>query len=114
MKNDQIAVFVEERKWDYRSMSSIFYLWFIVYFGAPRRLPFILNLFFPLCFITCHPNQFTTHLAHFVAFGFTAALLEGLPIIGIVFEVSNRIGAAMWAYGMFRLFFVWLYLLLRS
>ncbi|SJL15113.1 uncharacterized protein ARMOST_18597 [Armillaria ostoyae] len=46
----QIAVFMEERKWDYRT------------------------------------------------FGFTAAILEGLPIIGIVFTVSNRVGAAMWAH----------------
>ncbi|KAF8185721.1 hypothetical protein BJ912DRAFT_1022889 [Pholiota molesta] len=50
MSKDQVAVFMEERKWDYRS------------------------------------------------FGFAAALLEGLPIIGLVFTVSNRIGAAMWAY----------------
>jgi hypothetical protein len=35
------------------------------------------------------------------AFGFTASLLEGLPIIGLVFTVSNRIGAAMWAHGPF-------------
>lgn len=33
-------------------------------------------------------------------FGFTAALLERLPIIGIVFSISNRIGAAMWAHDM--------------
>jgi hypothetical protein len=33
------------------------------------------------------------------AFGFVAALLERLPIIGLVFSVSNRIGAAMWAHG---------------
>ena len=33
------------------------------------------------------------------AFGFTAALLESLPIIGLVFTISNRIGAAMWAHG---------------
>ncbi|KAJ3574274.1 hypothetical protein NP233_g1870 [Leucocoprinus birnbaumii] len=32
------------------------------------------------------------------AFGFAAALLEGLPIIGLVFMVSNRVGAAMWAH----------------
>jgi hypothetical protein len=29
------------------------------------------------------------------AFGFTAALLERLPLVGLVFSVSNRIGAAM-------------------
>jgi len=50
MTRNQVAVFMEERKWDYRT------------------------------------------------FGFTAALLEGLPIIGLVFTVSNRIGAAMWAH----------------
>lgn len=50
MTEDQVAVFVEERKWDYR------------------------------------------------AFGFTAALLEGIPVIGLLFTVSNRIGAAMWAH----------------
>ncbi|KAF7288712.1 hypothetical protein HMN09_01377200 [Mycena chlorophos] len=50
MTPEQIAVFMEERKWDYRT------------------------------------------------FGFTAALLEGLPIIGLVFSVSNRVGAAMWAH----------------
>ncbi len=44
--------------------------------------------------------KFVTYLVYVVAFGLVAALLEGLPIIGIVFEVSNRIGAAMWAYGM--------------
>jgi len=50
MTPEQIAVFMEERKWDYR------------------------------------------------AFGFTAALLESLPIVGLVFMVSNRVGAAMWAH----------------
>ncbi|KAF8220557.1 hypothetical protein L208DRAFT_1448008 [Tricholoma matsutake] len=50
MTPHQIAVFMEERKWDYR------------------------------------------------IFGFTAALLEGLPIVGLVFTVSNRVGAAMWAH----------------
>ncbi|KAI0647819.1 hypothetical protein C8Q79DRAFT_1109783 [Trametes meyenii] len=32
------------------------------------------------------------------SFGFTAALVERLPIIGLIFSVSNRIGAAMWAH----------------
>ncbi|KAJ7072180.1 hypothetical protein C8F01DRAFT_1205809 [Mycena amicta] len=50
MTERQIAVFMEERKWDYRT------------------------------------------------FGFTAALLEGLPIVGLIFTVSNRVGAAMWAH----------------
>ncbi|KAF9778885.1 hypothetical protein BJ322DRAFT_459428 [Thelephora terrestris] len=35
---------------------------------------------------------------HYRAFGFCAAVLEDLPIIGIFFSVSNRIGAAMWAH----------------
>ncbi|KAF8131440.1 hypothetical protein EV363DRAFT_1330070 [Boletus edulis] len=50
MTPHEIAVFIEERKWDYRS------------------------------------------------FGFAAALLEDIPIIGLAFTVSNRIGAAMWAH----------------
>ncbi|KAI0698014.1 hypothetical protein BC835DRAFT_1405525 [Cytidiella melzeri] len=50
MSEEQVATFIEERKWDYR------------------------------------------------AFGFTAALLEGLPLIGFVFTISNQIGAAMWAH----------------
>ncbi|WVN89115.1 uncharacterized protein L203_104331 [Cryptococcus depauperatus CBS 7841] len=32
------------------------------------------------------------------AFGFSAALLESVPIIGLFFSISNRIGAAMWAF----------------
>ncbi|KIM38279.1 hypothetical protein M413DRAFT_249073 [Hebeloma cylindrosporum] len=59
MTKQQIAIYMEERKWSYR------------------------------------------------IFGFTAALLEGLPIIGLVFTVSNRVGAAMWAYGRFP-FALWL------
>lgn len=39
-------------------------------------------------------------LAQFRMFGFTAALLEHLPIVGIAFSISNRIGAAMWAHDM--------------
>ncbi|TBU37229.1 hypothetical protein BD309DRAFT_974463 [Dichomitus squalens] len=50
MTKEQIAVFIEERKWEYR------------------------------------------------VFGFTAALVERIPIIGLIFSVSNRIGAAMWAH----------------
>ncbi|KIJ66628.1 hypothetical protein HYDPIDRAFT_129676 [Hydnomerulius pinastri MD-312] len=50
MTPHQEAVFIEERKWDYR------------------------------------------------LFGFAAALLEGLPVIGLAFTISNRIGAAMWAH----------------
>jgi len=44
---------------------------------------------------------FSRHTSDLVSlvFGFTAALLEGLPIIGLVFTVSNRVAAAMWAHG---------------
>ena len=30
------------------------------------------------------------------SFGFAASLLERIPIIGLFFSISNRIGAAMW------------------
>ncbi|KAH6891650.1 hypothetical protein BKA70DRAFT_1162581 [Coprinopsis sp. MPI-PUGE-AT-0042] len=50
MTDQQVAIFMEERKWSYR------------------------------------------------AFGFIAALLEGLPLVGPVFTISNRVGAAMWAF----------------
>jgi hypothetical protein len=43
--------------------------------------------------------DFITGLKTLSAFGFTAALLEGLPIMGLVFTISNRVGAAMWAHG---------------
>ena len=52
MQDHEIAVFMEERKWDYR------------------------------------------------AFGFSAALVESIPLAGLIFSVSNRIGAAMWAHGL--------------
>ncbi|KAE9402694.1 hypothetical protein BT96DRAFT_1017440 [Gymnopus androsaceus JB14] len=38
------------------------------------------------------------HKWDYRAFGFTAALLEGIPIIGLAFTISNRVGAAMWAF----------------
>ncbi|KAF8816229.1 hypothetical protein BYT27DRAFT_7230035 [Phlegmacium glaucopus] len=50
MTPHQVAVFIEERKWDYR------------------------------------------------LFGFAAALLENIPIVGLIFTISNRVGAAMWAH----------------
>jgi len=50
MTPEQVEVFVEERKWDYRM------------------------------------------------FGFVAALLESIPIIGLGLTISNRIGACMWAF----------------
>ena len=38
-------------------------------------------------------------MSYSLGFGFAAALVESLPIIGLFFSVSNRIGAAMWAFG---------------
>lgn len=32
------------------------------------------------------------------SFGFVAALMERIPLIGLIFSISNRIGAAMWAH----------------
>jgi len=34
----------------------------------------------------------------YYSFGFTAALVEMIPIIGLLFSISNRVGAAMWAF----------------
>ena len=65
----QIAIFTEERKWDYRCAG-----YFLLRLTMQSSLPLIV-------------------------FGFAAALLEGLPIVGLVFTISNRIGAAMWAHG---------------
>jgi len=67
MTPTEVAVFMEERKWDYRSMYSL-------------------------------PPRFTPNTAYAV-FGFAASLLESIPIVGLVFTISNRIGAAMWAFG---------------
>ncbi|KAG8920928.1 hypothetical protein FRC02_000563 [Tulasnella sp. 418] len=38
------------------------------------------------------------HKFDYYAFGFCSALLESLPIIGLLFSISNRIGGAMWAF----------------
>ncbi|KAI0045676.1 hypothetical protein FA95DRAFT_1543543 [Auriscalpium vulgare] len=38
------------------------------------------------------------HKWDYRAFGFVAALLESIPVAGLLFSVSNRIGAAMWAH----------------
>jgi len=50
MSKHEVALFMEERAWDYR------------------------------------------------LFGFTSALLESAPLIGIFFTISNRVGACMWAF----------------
>jgi len=39
-------------------------------------------------------------LKYWAVFGFAAALLEALPFIGLIFSISNQVGAAMWAHGM--------------
>ncbi|THH18330.1 hypothetical protein EW146_g2623 [Bondarzewia mesenterica] len=39
------------------------------------------------------------HRWDYRVFGFAAALLESIPFLGLLFSVSNRIGAAMWAHG---------------
>lgn len=72
MTTDQVSIFIEERKWDYRGT-----------FTTPL-LPCVLD------------NLLTLLLS---AFGFAAALAERLPLIGMIFSISNRIGAAMWAHG---------------
>ena len=46
-----------------------------------------------------HFAESWTELLMSPVFGFAAALLEGLPVIGLVFTISNRVGAAMWAHG---------------
>lgn len=34
----------------------------------------------------------------YATFGFTASFLESIPVLGLGFSVSNRVGAAMWAF----------------
>ena len=79
MTRHQTALFVAEHKWDYRSA---------------------------YCFVSCvisTPLMFIRQSSSFCpsAFGFAAALLETIPFIGLLFSVSNRIGAAMWAHGQY-------------
>ena len=71
MTKMQIAVFITEHYWDY-------------WCGCLLEL--------------CH-----TCLLIFLSwpvFGFIAALLETLPFVGMVFSISNQVGAAMWAHGL--------------
>jgi hypothetical protein len=74
MSAAQVDTFIQERKWDYRGAFSFIY--------TCIRFLYVALIFLP-------------------AFGFAAALLEGLPLVGFVFTVSNQIGAAMWAHGEF-------------
>jgi len=76
MTPQQVNVFMEERKWDYR--------------GKFEATP-------PSLFFSC------AEVLSFTVFGFVAALLEGIPIFGLVFMISNRVGAAMWAHGTLRI-----------
>jgi hypothetical protein len=69
MTPHEVAVFMEERKWDYRRTC-----------------------------IRSLPRARIAHIASLPVFGFVAALLESIPILGLVFSISNRIGAAMWAF----------------
>ena len=71
MTPEQVSVFMEERKWDYRG-TGVNISW-----NVQHKL-----------------TRCST------AFGFVAALLERIPLLGLVFSVSNRVGAAMWAVGM--------------
>ena len=70
MTPEQVSVFMEERKWDYRGTDAN---------------------------ISWNAHHLTRRA---IAFGFVAALLERIPLLGLVFSVSNRVGAAMWAVGM--------------
>jgi len=58
-------------------------------------------------YVSQHQLEFVDALMPIKVFGFAAALLEGLPIIGLMFTISNRIGAAMWAHGLPSSSIVW-------
>ncbi|PVG01687.1 hypothetical protein CPB86DRAFT_752347 [Serendipita vermifera] len=50
------------------------------------------------------PHQIATYMEErkwdYRLFGFTCAILETLPFIGLLFAISNQIGAAMWAHAL--------------
>ncbi|GAA6008454.1 hypothetical protein JCM10207_007117 [Rhodosporidiobolus poonsookiae] len=56
------------------------------YFQAKKMSPFQVELWV------------TERRTEYRLFGFFASLFERIPFIGLVFSVSNRIGAAMWAH----------------
>ncbi|SPO28821.1 uncharacterized protein UTRI_05135_B [Ustilago trichophora] len=58
----------------------------VPFFEAKRMSPFQIELW-----ITERQHAYRS-------FGFVAALMERIPLIGMVFSISNRIGAAMWAH----------------
>ncbi|BGP14857.1 hypothetical protein JCM10213v2_002812 [Rhodosporidiobolus nylandii] len=56
------------------------------FFEAKKMSPFQVELW-----VTERQNEYRS-------FGFVASLFERVPFLGLVFSVSNRIGAAMWAH----------------
>ncbi|GAA5986886.1 hypothetical protein JCM11641_006581 [Rhodosporidiobolus odoratus] len=56
------------------------------YFAAKKLSPFQIELWV------------TERQKGYRSFGFAACLLERIPFLGLVFSISNRIGAAMWAH----------------
>ncbi|KAF5384442.1 hypothetical protein D9615_003409 [Tricholomella constricta] len=97
MNDKQMAIFMEERKWDYRRMFHPFVT--ILFPPSITQLrPLALILCAPI--VICSYTSFTPRINYssFSVFGFAAALLEGMPIIGLAFTISNRVGAAMWAH----------------
>ena len=74
----QIELWMTEREVAYRGESSLF------------------SGLFPLTALEWddHPPDDP----HAAVFGFVASLMERIPLVGIVFSISNRIGAAMWAH----------------
>ncbi|BGP38870.1 hypothetical protein JCM10449v2_002808 [Rhodotorula kratochvilovae] len=56
------------------------------YFEAKKMTPFQVELFV------------TEREVGYRMFGFVASLMERIPLVGLIFSISNRIGAAMWAH----------------
>ncbi|GJN87655.1 hypothetical protein Rhopal_000610-T1 [Rhodotorula paludigena] len=56
------------------------------YFAAKKMSPFQIELWT------------TEREVPYRMFGFVASLMERIPLVGLVFSISNRIGAAMWAH----------------
>ncbi|GAA5931605.1 hypothetical protein JCM1841_004725 [Sporobolomyces salmonicolor] len=56
------------------------------YFAAKKMTPFQTDLWI------------VERQAEYRLFGFVASLLERIPLFGLIFSISNRIGSAMWAF----------------
>ncbi|GAA5888528.1 hypothetical protein JCM5296_001058 [Sporobolomyces johnsonii] len=56
------------------------------YFAAKKMTPFQTDLWI------------VERQAEYRLFGFVAALLERIPLLGLVLSISNRIGSAMWSF----------------